>query len=97
MTAKGEQLQAEPGSRTRAEATVRLQRLGDGVVAACERFFEEHADALRGLDLPPDALRRLVEDMMQAFVQQDDLSPVEIPEEALQRFPVDVRILLQPE
>jgi hypothetical protein len=96
-SAKGEQLQARPESPEWDAATVRLERLGARMLTVFEAFLEEHRDDLVQLDLPMEPLRRALEDLTAAWIAQPDASPPEISQEALERFPEDVRMLLQPD
>jgi hypothetical protein len=96
MAAKGAQLQTEPESAARDDATARLQALTRRWMALLDAFLARHGAALRALDFPPEAVRALCEDLLDTWIAQPHSGPPDISDAALRLFPEDVRVLLRP-
>src|SRR4029077_13527643 len=71
-TAKGRQLQAGQESDVRSTATGQLRQVGARLMVFVEAFLEEHAEELDRLGLPMEACRRLVEDLVEDWIEQPD-------------------------
>jgi len=95
--AKGAQLQAEPDSPEREAATEALRDLQSRWLADFDAFLRLHGAELGALDFPPDAVRALCVELIDAWIAQGHSGPPEVPADALRSFPEDVRLLLNPE
>jgi hypothetical protein len=96
MSAKGAQLQAEPDTDEHAAATLRLRAVCDRWLRLFVAFLERHDASLRSIDFPPEALRTLIDEMLDEWIAQPHTAPPEISDEMMQLFPEDVHILLRP-
>ena len=94
--AKGRQLQAGEDPESRSAATVELRRVGARLMVSIEAFLEDHAAELDRLGLPMEACRRLVEDLVEDWIDQPDARLPDVSDRALERFPVAVRALVRP-
>lgn len=97
MAAKGAQLQARDDAAERARAGERLEALAARWLGELDAFLRRNGAALRNLDFPPEAIRALCVDLVDAWIGQDHSGPPEISDDALRLFPEDVRVLLRPE
>jgi len=97
MAAKGAQLQVQRDEDLRAAATARLERLSARWMTHLDGFLDRNGGALRALGFPPEAIRVLCVDLIDAWIAQEHSGPPEISAEALRLFPEDVRILLRPD
>jgi hypothetical protein len=94
---KGRQLAAPAGSQDHATATAELMRQGNAFLLFFERWFEEHDDVMRRLNLPIGATMELFREIVYAWIDQPNAEIPTISPEALERFPEEARILLMPE
>ncbi|TMC48179.1 MAG: hypothetical protein E6J14_12840 [Chloroflexi bacterium] len=94
--AKARQLQARSAGDDLGDSTAELRRLGQVYAREANAFLERRARLLEQLHLPLDACRELLEAMLDAWIEQPDAEPPEIPSPVLERFPEDVRVFLRP-
>ena len=94
---KGGQLRADEDSPERAKATEELRRVGRQHLTALEAFLEQRAPAFREINISTEASIELFTYMIDIWITQPNVENPAIPESLLQRFPPEIRALINPE
>ncbi|HEY9287425.1 MAG TPA: hypothetical protein VIT43_05320 [Candidatus Dormibacteraeota bacterium] len=97
-TLKGQQLRAVRDSRDASPITEQLREVAAQATAALDAFLTDRSDTLAEIELPIDAVRKLILLALDRFIEPQLSSEIsiEVPDDILERFPDSVRIFFRP-
>ncbi len=97
-TLKGQQLRAVRDSRDASPITEQLREVAAQATAALDAFLADRSDTLAEIELPIDAVRKLILLALDRFIEPQLSSEIsiEVPDDILERFPDSVRIFFRP-
>jgi hypothetical protein len=96
---KGQQLRAFRDDADAGSATIELRRLAGKMTDELDRFLQKQSAAFAAIDMPIDALRKLIQVAIDRFIDTKYASEIsfEVPDDTLQRFPEPVRAFFRPD
>lgn len=94
---KAAQLRSDSGTAEWREATARLRERAAHFMVTLDAYMEERSDQYLALGFPREPFMRLLEDLVERWIEQPNTEVPEIPDSALEQFPPDTRVFIKPD